>query len=95
MDKSAITFTCGSEWWLERVTTRGRQRYPKRILVGELGRERVYVPERTCHPTYTRERWECDTCGCMIRPGFMPESHGVGVLRYCPSCGARVVSGDD
>lgn len=46
--------------------------------------------ERACHPTHTRERWECDACGCVIRPGFMPEFAGVGVLRYCPSCGARV-----
>lgn len=47
---------------------------------------------RTCNPTHTREKWECDVCGCVIRPGFMPESHGVGVLRYCPVCGSRVVS---
>ena len=92
MDKSSITFTCGKEWWPERVTLKGRQRYPKLIRVGELGRERVYVPERTCRPIHTREKWECDACGCVIRPGFMPEFAGVGVLRYCPSCGARVVN---
>ena len=95
MDKSAITFTRGREWWLERVTTSGRERYPRRILVGNLGRERVYVPERTCRPTHTREKWECDVCRCVIRPGFMPEFHGVGVLRYCPNCGARIIEEDE
>lgn len=48
--------------------------------------------ERTCHPIHTRERWECDVCRCVIRPGFMPEFHGVGVLKYCPNCGARIKS---
>lgn len=50
-----------------------------------------YVPERTCHPTHTRERWECDVCGCVIRPGFMPEFRGVGALNYCANCGARIM----
>lgn len=54
-----------------------------------------YVPERTCHPTHTREKWECDVCGCVIRPGFMPEFAGVGVLRYCPHCGARIIKEDE
>ena len=51
--------------------------------------------ERTCRPTHTRKKWECDVCGCVIRPGFMPEFHGVGVLRYCPNCGARVIEEDE
>ena len=46
--------------------------------------------ERTCRPIHTRKKWECDVCGCVIRPGFMPEFRGVGVMRYCPNCGARV-----
>lgn len=90
MDKSSITFTRGKEWWLERVTVKNRQRYPKLIRVGELGKERVYVPERTCRvvrsgePSATgvpRER-RCSGCGGRLtRFGS-----------YCPDCGARVVS---
>ena len=48
MDKSAITMTTGCDWWLERVTMDGEQRYPERIRVGSLENPRVYVPERTC-----------------------------------------------
>ena len=55
MDKSSITMTADDDWWLERITMDGEQRYPKRIRVGELVRERVYVPERTCHVA-TKER---------------------------------------
>ena len=47
--------------------------------------------ERTCRPIHTREKWECGACGCEIMPGFMPVFKGVGVLRYCPHCGAKVV----
>lgn len=47
--------------------------------------------ERTCRPVHTREKWECGACGCEIMPGFMPVFKGVGVLRYCPNCGAKVV----
>ena len=32
MDKSAITMTTGCDWWLERVTMEGEQRYPERIV---------------------------------------------------------------
>ena len=35
MDKSAITMTTGCDWWLERITMDGEQRYPERIRVGE------------------------------------------------------------
>ena len=48
MDKSAITMTTDDDWWLERITMDGEQRYPERIRVGSLERPRVYVPERTC-----------------------------------------------
>ena len=67
------------------------QSFPSVINVKRGPKLRRYVPERTCRPTHTRERWECDVCGCVIRHGFMPESHGVGVLKYCPNCGARIM----
>ena len=87
MDKSAITFTRGREWWLERVTTSGRERYPRRIRVGNLGRERVYVPERTCRMIDNGCELCCSVCDC--RHGYDDEPN------YCQGCGARVVSGDD
>lgn len=84
MDKSSITFTRGREWWLERVTMGGRQRYPKRILVGEFGRERAYLPERTCHMVDNG----CELCcsECDGRHDYDDEPN------YCHNCGARVVS---
>lgn len=89
MDKSAITMTADDDWWLERVTMDGEQRYPERIRVGSLERPRVYVPERTCRYIYDEvlHGWVCSECGGL-------ESVGDNVL-YCPDCGARVVSGDD
>lgn len=69
-------------------------RWPEAVVAWHMGiaREepRRYVPERTCRPIHTREKWECDACGCAIRTGFMPEFAGAGVLRYCPNCGARL-----
>lgn len=93
MDKSAITFTQGREWWLERVTTSGRERYPRRILVGNLGRERVYVPERTCRNVHHVPEFifECSECGAKAYPDGMLKER----VTYCPRCGARVVIGDD
>lgn len=44
MDKSSITWTRGSDWWLSRTTMSGRERYPKQIRVGDLDRSRVYYP---------------------------------------------------
>ena len=92
MDKSAITMTADDDWWLERVTMDGEQRYPVRIRVGSLDAPRVYVPERTCRvvrsgePSATgvpRER-RCSGCGGMLtRFGA-----------YCPSCGARIIKED-
>lgn len=85
MDKSAITMTADDDWWLERVTMDGEQRYPERIRVGSLERPRVYVPERTCRYVYDEELcgWACSECG-----GLEPVGENV---RYCPDCGARVV----
>lgn len=44
MDKSSITWTRGSDWWLSRTTMGGKERYPKQIRVGDLDRPRVYYP---------------------------------------------------
>ena len=44
MDKSSITCTSGSDWWLSRTTMGGKERYPKQIRVGDLDRPRVYYP---------------------------------------------------
>ena len=89
MDKSAITMTADDDWWLERVTMDGEQRYPERIRVGSLERPRVYVPERTCRYVYDEGLcgWACSECG-----GLEPVGDNV---RYCPDCGARVVGDDD
>lgn len=87
MDKSAITFTRGSEWWLERVTMKGHERYPKRILVGKLDKERVYVPERTCRDKADApQSFLCSRCGW-----FDTDVDGLPLeYAYCPNCGARV-----
>ena len=84
MDKSAITMTTGCEWWLERITMDGEQRYPERIRVGSLDRTRVYVPERTCRmvPVVNGRVWKCSWCGQVS----LVEAMG----GYCPRCGARV-----
>ena len=85
MDKSAITMTADDDWWLERITMDGEQRYPERIRVGSLERPRVYVPERTCRmvPVVNGKVWKCAGCGQVS----LVEARG----GYCPSCGARVV----
>ena len=85
MDKSAITMTTGCDWWLERVTMDGEQRYPERIRVGSLERPRVYVPERTCRMvTIVNGRvWKCSGYG---QVNLVKARGG-----YRPHCGARVV----
>ena len=91
MDKSSITFTRGREWWLERVTMSGRERYPKRILVGELDKERVYVPERTCRMgTPVNGEYRCSKCGHLNRETYRAD-RGWYKPDYCAHCGARVV----
>ena len=88
MDKSAITMTADDDWWLERVTMDGEQRYPERIRVGSLDEPRVYVPERTCRDVSASEAGRtgyepaCSSCGW--------QSAAWHQYSYCPNCGARV-----
>ena len=92
MDKSSVTMTADDDWWLERVTMEGEQRYPKRIRVGSLEDPRVYVPERTAEVDLTEviykardvKCWECSSCGRSFESLF-------GDYEYCPRCGARLV----
>lgn len=94
--KSAITYTKGDEGWLGRLTSEMEQVYPKIIKVGELGKERVYVPERTCRPmNVTREDQNgtihhffhrCSLCG-----HDLPLEAEYGHCNYCSNCGAKVV----
>ena len=84
MDKSAITMTADDDWWLERITMDGEQRYPERISVGSLENPRVYVPERTCRIDFDEEVgcWRCSECGWELAPNEE---------QFCPMCGAKVV----
>lgn len=99
MDKSAITMTVDDDWWLERVTMDGEQRYPKRIRVGSLENPRVYVPERTAAvevshgahgplPRFPGDAWTmhhvCSACG-----GAVDKGDG-----YCRNCGARLADNE-
>jgi len=79
--------------------------FPADIIVDEddYGRDdmecetRRYVPDcETCHLTLKDDHeaygeafyiwWECDECGVTI-----PKTVGMPELRYCPSCGRRIV----
>lgn len=99
MDKSAITMTTGCDWWLERVTMDGEQRYPERIRVGSLERPRVYVPERTCQFVYDEkpDEYMCSACGKQVsgsNPAAEYQVSDKAVLErfnFCPHCGARVI----
>ena len=87
MDKSAITMTADDDWWLERITMDGEQRYPESIRVGSLERPRVYVPERTCRvervsTPYHAGPPRCSACMMPLEP----------LANFCSYCGARVVS---
>ena len=85
MDKSAITMTADDDWWLERVTMDGEQRYPERIRVGSLDDPLVYVPERTCRVERVSTPYHggpprCSACMMPLEP----------LVNYCPHCGARL-----
>lgn len=80
MDKSSITFTRGKEWWLERVTLKGRQRYPKLIRVGELDRERV-VRCRDCKNYRPAEDDEHED-GCALAYAYLFETSPDGFCAW-------------
>ena len=93
--------TSGRDWWLSSQTDDGRERYPDRIRVGSPGSPRVYVPERTCRPVnYRLDRGEdviacaCSECGEMLT-NFDFEQEPPRPVGYCPSCGAKVIGGED
>jgi hypothetical protein len=101
MDKSAITMTADDDWWLERITMDGEQRYSERIRVGSLERPRVYVPERTCRMLEVDDGdFECTWCGALLssdRFGFVNDDgmYDTGRMSYCPNCGARIERGGE
>ena len=99
MDKSAITMTADDDWWLERVTMGGEQRYPERIRVGSLERPRVYVPERTCrNASLDPLDFKCSECGAedYVDGGTIVwVDGGPQDASYCPHCGARIVEVSD
>ena len=97
MDKAEITQTGRADWWLERVTPGGRQRYPRSIRVGERGDPRVYRPERTCRIVHSgwEKGFRCTECHVLFGYDRYFESvdgraHEMRFI-YCPHCGARVV----
>ena len=88
--------TADDDWWLERVTMDGEQRYPERIRVGSLERPRVYVPERTCrvgcYPTGYEDNLHyevCSECGTILTASRPGDRHAARAS-YCPRCGARI-----
>lgn len=88
MDKSQITLTRGSEWWIERLTTSNRERYPKIIKVGKLENPRIYLPERTCRKIPGRMKYgtrlpKCSECG---------QSLGDKRWKFCPNCGGKIIN---
>lgn len=62
------------------------QGFPSVINVKRGPELRRYVPERTCQYVYDEAMcgWVCSECG-----GLEPVGDNV---RFCPDCGARVVS---
>lgn len=109
MDRTVITMTADDDWWLERVTMDGEQRYPERIRVGSLENPRVYVSERTCLcdggsglgvyvGPYDEETGAYDLPATIeahhLTCGHTAYTEGE-IPNYCPNCGARVVKGDE
>lgn len=98
---SDLTFTTGRDWWLERTTPKGKQRYPDSIKVGEMGKERAYVPERTCHDTdHMGDAIQCSECGDVTRDTLYKvvlDNEGYWTVRgrrpvFCAHCGAKVIN---
>ena len=95
---SRVVFMRGKDWWLLKRGSGKTKRlhYPERIRVGELGKERVYVPERTCRmlPTRDKPRSKSLTLTCS-ECGDWHEWRGDDEERkwkHCRVCGAKVVS---
>ena len=89
MDKSCITMTGDGDWWLERITMEGEQRYPEHIRVGSLEDPRVYVPERTCgYPIVTDEE-EMAERDRAAREGRVFSTQDVPLCRKCTACGKQ------
>lgn len=83
---SFAKLTLGHQW--------GADEWPKYVEVDHNGGRgcgpRRYAPVRTCRNVHHVPEFifECSECGAKVYP---EGAQGVQV-RYCPSCGARVVS---
>lgn len=83
----SVVFTRGSEWWLDRTTKQGRERYPRSIVVGPAHSKVVrYVPEKTC------EMVEDEPCSCHCTNCGYDHQYPQMYWNFCPHCGAKVVS---
>lgn len=95
-----------SEWYIDGGDRHYRQ-LPEKVTFLEVGwygawkyhgevlPEYDYVLERTCHDTSRDDaRFVCSECGCDIEVEFGATNGAPSPLRYCPTCGARVVEMD-
>lgn len=98
MGKLNVTRTEGREWWLERISDKGRQRYPRVIRVGEHGKEQVYLPSRKCRNTASpygdsEGSFACSSCGYTLKDAgksYLNGIHLISDFKYCPYCGAEI-----
>ena len=62
---------------------------PEQVIAATVGCEACHLALKDDHEEYGEAFhiwWECDECGVTI-----PRTVGMPELRYCPSCGRRVV----
>lgn len=61
------------------------------LLLHEIATRRGYVKERVCHDD---GRWvfRCDACGAFVKRSAVMDCVGDVPIRYCPNCGAKVVT---
>lgn len=62
---------------------------PEDAVDATIGRETCHMVLKDDHEVYGEALyiwWECDECGVTI-----PKTVGMPELRYCPSCGRRIV----